>query len=518
MAKNSFKVKNNLNIEPQSRLQSSDIGDVYFDNDKKAFGLKSNHWSFTESKIDIAYQSTIDSTYFNSEVSENSIIKVTGSPGSDFYIHGVAKNNDAKMIHIHNSTTKNMTIKHKSSDESVVSNRITTPDGEDLTIHPKNMVIFYYDDSLSNWIAVQTGGGDAAPTSGTTFDATQLGHGFSVLTPIYHDGTIWRKAQANSSVTLATYVVTAATTDTFTGMKFGVIDVTSHGLVPGEFYYVSSDTSGELTAIEPMFGYSNPVLYVEDISKIHIMAYRPSLIGDGHVSDSEIGAILPFPGTISSSGFLLCDGSAVSRMQYNELFNKIGTAYGIGDGVTTFNLPDLTDQFPDISVNYFIRYAPKGSILGESIPTGSVLSFAGPVSALPSGFLLCDGSSLNRLDYPKLFEVVGTSWGSSSSTTFNIPDTRGLFLRGVSASSGRDADTNSRAALNTGGNTGNAVGSYQDDAIKSHLHTFSGSSASVNAASGGLSVAGSTSSQSTDSTGNSETRPKNIYVNYIIRY
>ena len=53
------------------------------------------------------------------------------------------------------------------------------------------------------------------------------------------------------------------------------------------------------------------------------------------------GVIYPFSGTTVPDGFLLCDGSAVSRTTYAELFQVIGTTYGSGDGSTTFNVPDL---------------------------------------------------------------------------------------------------------------------------------------------------------------------------------
>lgn len=57
----------------------------------------------------------------------------------------------------------------------------------------------------------------------------------------------------------------------------------------------------------------------------------------------DIGAIIPFSGDINSipDGFMLCDGSAISRTTYATLFSIIGTTYGNGDGSTTFNLPDL---------------------------------------------------------------------------------------------------------------------------------------------------------------------------------
>lgn len=53
------------------------------------------------------------------------------------------------------------------------------------------------------------------------------------------------------------------------------------------------------------------------------------------------GTILLYGGSTAPSGFLLCDGSAVSRQTYANLFAVIGTNFGLGDGSTTFNLPDL---------------------------------------------------------------------------------------------------------------------------------------------------------------------------------
>jgi len=53
------------------------------------------------------------------------------------------------------------------------------------------------------------------------------------------------------------------------------------------------------------------------------------------------GAMIPFAGASAPTGWLLCDGSAVSRTTYATLFATLGTAYGVGDGSTTFNLPDM---------------------------------------------------------------------------------------------------------------------------------------------------------------------------------
>jgi hypothetical protein len=78
------------------------------------------------------------------------------------------------------------------------------------------------------------------------------------------------------------------------------------------------------------------------------VANRNSLkIGDGSTVYTSLaallpsGMILPFGGATAPDGFLDCDGSAVSRTTYADLFAAIGTTWGAGDGSTTFNLPDL---------------------------------------------------------------------------------------------------------------------------------------------------------------------------------
>jgi len=65
-----------------------------------------------------------------------------------------------------------------------------------------------------------------------------------------------------------------------------------------------------------------------------------------HLISSFRGVILPYGGASPPTGFLMCDGSAISRTTYASLFSVIGTAYGVGDGSTTFNLPDLRQRFP----------------------------------------------------------------------------------------------------------------------------------------------------------------------------
>ena len=87
----------------------------------------------------------------------------------------------------------------------------------------------------------------------------------------------------------------------------------------------------------------------------------PTADGDaankGYVDAAFVtGGIVPFTSTTPPSGWLLCDGSAVSRTTYADLFAVVGVTFGSGDGSTTFNLPDLAGRV-------IAGYAASGSRL-----------------------------------------------------------------------------------------------------------------------------------------------------------
>ena len=166
-----------------------------------------------------------------------------------------------------------------------------------------------------------------------------------------------------------------------------------------------------------------------------------------------------------------------------------------------------------------------GFSLSDLIPIGSIMAYAG--SSDTGAFLLCDGRAVSRTEYASLFSIIGVTHGSGNgSTTFNIPDYRGRFLRGVDGSAGRDPDKASRTAMASGGATGNSVGSVQTDAFNDHTHTFNksvegyagggGQQRHIYEPTGGISPVSQATSGAVSGS-SSETRPKNAYVNYIIR-
>lgn len=75
-------------------------------------------------------------------------------------------------------------------------------------------------------------------------------------------------------------------------------------------------------------------------------ASRHEESGADQIQIMPAGAIVSYGGSTAPTGWLLCDGSAVSRTTYSKLFSIIGTTFGSGDGSTTFTLPDLRGRFP----------------------------------------------------------------------------------------------------------------------------------------------------------------------------
>lgn len=155
-----------------------------------------------------------------------------------------------------------------------------------------------------------------------------------------------------------------------------------------------------------------------------------------------------------------------------------------------------------------LRTKEAAIALGIS-PAGSVIMFAG--SAAPTGWLFCKGQSVAVATYPNLYTMIGNTYGGTS-TAFNVPDMQGLFVRGVSAT--------------------NPLGAKQDDTIQTFrgtVHGMAGGGSGVFKRTGTRSASMGFGSSHQDgelldldlSAGgvrtSSETRPKNIALNYIIK-
>ena len=102
----------------------------------------------------------------------------------------------------------------------------------------------------------------------------------------------------------------------------------------------------------------------------------------------------------------------------------------------------------------------------QGVPSGAVFCIA--VATVPSDYLECNGAAVSRTTYAALFAVIGTAYGAGNgSSTFNLPDLRGEFIRGFDNGKGTDS--------------GRSIATSQGEATKAHNHSASGSSTSTGA-------------------------------------
>ncbi|WP_319561728.1 phage tail protein [Marispirochaeta sp.] len=240
--------------------------------------------------------------------------------------------------------------------------------------------------------------------------------------------------------------------------------------------------------------------------------------------------------TVLCLSFFICSLYLFSQTGVTPSIEVTGDGVGIG----------IDEPQEMLEVNGRIRDKS-----GFVMPVGSILPFAGDADKVPAGWLLCDGRAMPAEDYVDLFQVIGTNYGNGSTDTrpesdavageFNIPDLRGMFLRGVDdpdgtgglEAAGVDPDFESRDASVTGGNSGGQIGSIQSDAFQGHWHDVNiriyydrGHSDYQNILAGNDGTSTCDAKEIIEDTVNGygvprvskETRPRNIYVNYIIKY
>ena len=119
-----------------------------------------------------------------------------------------------------------------------------------------------------------------------------------------------------------------------------------------------------------------------------------------------VGSIFYLAYSSVPAGYLVCNGQAVSRTEYSDLFAAIGTAYGTGNGSTTFNVPNLIDRFPQGS-------ATPGTVKNAGLP-----NIAGGNLAFPDvgGQETATGGPL----YVKSNGRVYVNWGNSNVNAYDV--------------------------------------------------------------------------------------------------
>lgn len=141
-------------------------------------------------------------------------------------------------------------------------------------------------------------------------------------------------------------------------------------------------------------------------------------------AEATIGEIVMFPYDRTPGGYLPCNGASLNIAQNQALYSLIGASYG-GDGITSFNLPNLTDMEPIENMNYYIcvkGYYPWGGV-DEFLGGIDLLAF--PYNRVEDNTYECNGQVLSISQNQALFSLMGINYGGDGMTNFKLPDLRG---------------------------------------------------------------------------------------------
>jgi microcystin-dependent protein len=139
------------------------------------------------------------------------------------------------------------------------------------------------------------------------------------------------------------------------------------------------------------------------------------------------GTVIQFASSTAPSGYLNCNGSAISRSTYSNLFNLIGTTYGLGNGA-----PIVCSTWVTALGSIFINFNNTNT----SIVTGSSFSFTTGSTTYPN--LIATSANTAQIQAVVTFTGTGVNDGSTvqltNPTTFNLPNTVGVTIRGSGTS------------------------------------------------------------------------------------
>lgn len=196
--------------------------------------------------------------------------------------------------------------------------------------------------------------------------------------------------------------------------------------------------------------------------------------GTGALFLVPTGVIFPYAGSAAPTGWLLCDGTAVSRTTYAALFAVIGTTFGAGDGSTTFNLPNVS--------NRVLVGAGGGKTRGGT---------GGSATVTPTGTITVDSTTLTANQIPAHNHGVtdpGHGHGVSDPThghTYQV-SAFGSGFRPYTSSYSFDGNQGNFSTLGSGtgisiAGSGTGISIQNAGGGQGHNHTgsFSGSSISV---------------------------------------
>lgn len=152
-------------------------------------------------------------------------------------------------------------------------------------------------------------------------------------------------------------------------------------------------------------------------------------------TDHPQGEVLAFAGGDKSFTHIYLDKTPVSVTANSDNYPNAYTIRQLKPGLGSEQYPwaDFTVLTDKTNRQLLAEIASLRTQIAslQPAPVGSIMMW--PSATIPANWQLCDGSSLNRQEYAALFSVLGTTYGNNDSSTFRIPDMRGLFVAGRGA-------------------------------------------------------------------------------------
>ena len=141
---------------------------------------------------------------------------------------------------------------------------------------------------------------------------------------------------------------------------------------------------------------------------------------------TSIGTINSYSGSTAPKGWLICDGTAISRTVYADLYNVIGTTYGVGDNSTTFNIPDLRTRVP-VGFNASDTFTTLGATGGTETETLTTSTMPGHDHYMFSNTLQSSAyGTISSTTCPATNTVLGTGSGNYCMISISNTPTVGL--------------------------------------------------------------------------------------------
>lgn len=169
------------------------------------------------------------------------------------------------------------------------------------------------------------------------------------------------------------------------------------------------------------------------------------------------GVILPFAGAGAPTGWLLCYGQAVSRTTYAALFSALGTAWGAGDGSTTFNLPDL-----------------RGRVLAGKDDMGG--TSANRLTNQTGGL---DGDTLGATGGSETHTLTEGQLASHTHSFSATTSSGGAHVHEINFTGHTSHNTDGGGNIASGSNSAESITAFDTQSSGAHTHTVSGTSGSA---------------------------------------